>query len=235
MSARVASAWLVAEGAPGADGWARLPEVDRWELDHLMHGGPHPPAPHGPPYDSGRDVRFAKLDRAAKLLALGALRALGPTPLARERTGIVLASLTGCLAADERFEETRGRPEGASPALFPATLATSPAAELSIRLGLGGPVFSVRAGFEAALALAARLVARGEADAVLACGLEVAARGARTLLGHPGPFRESVAVAVIDRTSALGVRVTDTLDLPRGDLLSNEGAGRLIETLNSRP
>ncbi len=72
------------------------------------------------------DPRFGKLDRAAKLLALGAARALAGRALVRERTGVVLASFTGCLAADERFDETRARPEGPSPALFPATWGASP-------------------------------------------------------------------------------------------------------------
>ena len=180
------------------------------------------------------DPRFGKLDRAAKLLALGAARALAGRALVRERTGVVLASFTGCLAADERFDETRARPEGPSPALFPATLPTSPAAELSIRLGLGGPVFSVRAGIRTALALASSLVRAGDAELVLACGLEVPARGVKTLLGTDA--RESVSVLVVDRALALRARlpVTDTLDLPRGPLLANEEALALAAELGLR-
>lgn len=215
----MSAAWLVAEGPADADGWIRLPEVRRETVD-----------------PEGRHPRFAKLDRAARLLALGALRALGGRTLDAPRTGVVLATYTGCLAADERFDETRGRPEGASPALFPATLPTSPAAELSIRLGLGGPIFSVRSGLATAFALASRLVERGDAEAVLACGLEVAARGAGALLGVQGPLRESVAVLVVDRAlvARAGVRipVTGSLDSPRSDLLANESAKRLMELLN---
>jgi hypothetical protein len=179
----------------------------------------------------GRDPRFGKLDRAAKLLALGAARALAGRALVGERTGVVLASFTGCLAADERFDETRARPEGPSPALFPATLPTAPAAELSIRLGLGGPVFSVRAGIRTALALALSLVRAGDAELVLACGLEVPASGDKALLGID--TRESVSVFVVDHALAGRVRVpvTDTLDLPRGPLLANEDALALAREL----
>src|SRR5262249_19623534 len=123
----------------------------------------------------------------------------------------------------------RGRAEGPSPALFPATLPTSPAAELSIRLGLGGPIFSVRAGLRAAVALAGRVVARGEADVMLACGLETAAKGAGALLGWEGPFRESVAVIVVTREEGIRILLTSALDLPRGVLLANEEAAALIE------
>jgi hypothetical protein len=205
--------FLAAEGPPGEDGWSRLPEPRREDFGSL----------------ASKDARFTRLDRAAKILALGALRALGERTFESENTGIVLASLTGSLAADEAFDETRSRPEGPSPLLFPPTLATSPAAELSIRLGLGGPVFAVRAGIKAAVALASRIVERGEADLVLACGLEVAARGAHALLGTKGPFRESVFVACIDRP--VGVRLTDALDLPRGPLLANEDAPLLLQAL----
>jgi hypothetical protein len=184
VSARVTGlAWL-AGAVAGADGWARLPEVRR--------------------EDVLGDARFLKLDRAAKLLTLGVVRALagrGPPGDA----GLVLGSLLGSAEADRRFDATRALEGGASPALFPATLSTSPASEVSIRLGLQGPVLSVSAGeasLLAAIGLALRALERGDADLMLACGLEVAAPDAARRLGRPGPFAESVLVLVLERDGA---------------------------------
>jgi hypothetical protein len=90
----------------------------------------------------------------------------------------------------------------------------------------------VRSGIKTALALAARLVAGGGGvDAMLACGLEVPARGAAALLGITP--RESVSVFVVDRALAerVLVPVTRTLDLPRGPLLANEEALALAREL----
>jgi acetyl-CoA acetyltransferase len=112
----------------------------------------------------------------------------------------VLGTVAGSLEADERFDATRSQEGGASPLLFPATLATAPAAELSIRLGLRGPVQVVSSGetsFLAAIATARRWLEDGDATIVLACGLEVAPRSTRAL--GPGPFAESVACLVLER------------------------------------
>jgi len=184
--------------APG-----RLPDVRREEVD-----------------PERRDARFGRLDRAAKLLALGAARALSGHTIEPARTGVVLASMTGCLAADASFDETRGRPEGASPALFPATLPTAPATELSIRLGLQGPIFSVRAGVRTALALAARAIESGQARFVLACGLEVG-----------GALGESVSVFLVDAALAARVRVPIMNTLGSGRLLANAEAMKIAGEL----
>jgi hypothetical protein len=214
------SSLLVAD-TPPVDGWSRLPHVSREDLgDEGIRGG-----------------RFGKLDRAAKLLALGARRALAGTLVDPATTGLVLATLTGSLAADEAFDATRVRPEGASPLLFPATLPTAPAAELSLRYGLEGPVLSVRSSVKAAFAVARLLVLSGQAERVLACGLEVAARGAARFLGIEGPFRESVSVFLVDRAVAtrFAVPLLSALETPRGALLANEPAAALAAMLEGAP
>lgn len=182
-------AWLAPPPNESArDGWHRLPEPERSELD------------------PGReDARWPRLDRGARLLALAAHRALAGRTVAGEGSGLVLGTLTGCLEADERFDATRGQDGGASPLLFPATLATAPAAELSIRLGLRGPVSVVSSGESSwleAIAIGCQLVALGEATLVLACGLEVAARSAGRVLGRSGPFAESAGCLVLEGPSA---------------------------------
>lgn len=225
-----AQAWLVPPVDPVVDGWRRLPDVRRDEIDPRR-----------------QDPRFSRLDRAARLLLLAARVALGDRSVAGDATGIVLGTITGSLEADRAFDASRRQPEGASPALFPATLATAPIAEASMRLGLRGPALCISAGHAslvAAVAHAARVIVRGEADVVLAAGLEVASPAVGAVLGRPGPFVESVALFVLER-DGIGPRIDplpplDELGLatepPPGafDLLGNRGAPALVAALAGR-
>lgn len=68
-------------------------------------------------------------------------------PEERAPAGIILGSKTGCLLADIDFDESR-RPSAlfASPAAFARTLPSTPAAEISVKLALHGPVLMVTHG-----------------------------------------------------------------------------------------
>lgn len=215
-------AWL--EPAPDArsrDDWALLPDPDRAEIDRAKE-----------------DARWPRLDRAARVLALAAHRALAGRAVAGDGSGLVLGTLSGCLEADERFEATRGQEGGASPLLFPPTLATAPAAELSIRLGLRGPVSVVSSGetsLLAAVALGAQLVALGEATLVLACGLEVASRSAALAFGRAGPFAESAACLVLEPEGSTGPRALAFVEPAWGESSTGDDAsGRATDRLGNR-
>jgi hypothetical protein len=104
---------------------------------------PVDPIPHADPL-------AAALLQAAEML-IGHL-----TPAERDRTGLVLATLHGCLATDWTFDRSRrDEPRFASPAAFSRTLPSTLAAEAALRLTLRGPsiVLSPSNNASAALAL----------------------------------------------------------------------------------
>jgi hypothetical protein len=217
-------AWLFPEGAWPEGDWTLLPEVQREEVDPLRE-----------------DARFLKLDRAARLLLLGARRALGGRNVSGERSGISLGTVTGSLEADRVFDATRRMAGGASPALFPLTLPTAPLAEVAQRLGLKGPALCVSAGnasLLAAVRAGVRAIERSDADLVVVAGLEVACSHARAVLGA-GPFVESVLVLLLEREGN-GPRVLPVspapLEVPapwrgHGNLLGNQAAPDLIRAM----
>jgi hypothetical protein len=67
---------------------------------------------------------------------------------ARLGMGLVLGTTTGCLAADAEFDASRREAGGryASPAAFSRTLPSTVAAEVSVKLTIGGPALTVCAG-----------------------------------------------------------------------------------------
>jgi hypothetical protein len=213
------------------EGWRRLADPSRAELD-----------------PRSEDARFARLDRAARLLALVARRALGERAIAGDRSGLVLGTVVGSLEADERFDESRSLEGGPSPLLFPATLATAPLAELSIRLGLRGPVEVVSAGEASlleAIALGVRLVEAREAELVLAAGLEVAARSSGALLGDAGVLCESAWGVVLESDGVssrskrgvlevLAPDVAGEVSSLRSDLLGNRAGPELARAFAGR-
>lgn len=125
----------------------------------------------------GGDARaFRRLDPTTRMVWIAAA-ACGldelPEPL-RERTGLVLASASGCLAADLRFAAGLHVTAGIEPALFAYTLPSTALGEVAIRHRLRGPTLflSVPSGREAAgVDAGLDLISAGEADAALVlCG-----------------------------------------------------------------
>jgi 3-oxoacyl-[acyl-carrier-protein] synthase II len=120
--------------------------------------------------------RTTRLALAAAALALDDA-GLAPPPAGAERAGVVLATTVGSAQSRGEFfvEAIRGGPRAVNPALFPNTVVNSPASQVAIRFGLRGPNTTIASGFTAslrALDVAARLVASGQADLVLAGGVE---------------------------------------------------------------
>jgi 3-oxoacyl-[acyl-carrier-protein] synthase II len=124
-----------------------------------------------------------RLDRPARLLAVAAreaLRAAGePLPWARERIGVTAGTWNaGTSALVEVLRAVfLASPQEAPPAQFPSTVANAPASQLGILDGLGGPNVTFaekQAGGLRAVAEAARMLASGRADAVVACAVDEA-------------------------------------------------------------
>lgn len=160
-------------------GWNRVDHVER------VGGPPLPvracrdfqPRDHFPPLVARR------LDRPARLLAVAAREALAAAgaelPWPRERIGI--SAGTWNAGGEAMYEVVRAvltiAPEEAPPMLFPSTVANAAASQLGILEKLAGPnqthtekqVSGLRA-----IAEAGRLLARGRAEAVLACGVDEA-------------------------------------------------------------
>jgi hypothetical protein len=122
-------------------------------------------------------VRGARpLARAAKLALVASLRALGDEPRPSEpdpRAAVVLGTRGASLLPLAEFvgvANTQG-PARVFPMAFPNTVASVHAGYLSTLLGRSGPVLTLcgsGAGLEALLE-AALMIARGDADDVLAC------------------------------------------------------------------
>lgn len=119
---------------------------------------------------------FRRLDRLSRILAI-AVEACNldaemlPEPQ-RARTALLLATSTGCLTADLRFEASLHAANGIEPAVFPFTLPSTCLGEIAIRHRLTGPTvcLSVQAGDEnEGIVLAEEILGAGEAGAALVC------------------------------------------------------------------
>jgi hypothetical protein len=92
---------------------------------------------------------------AAALLQAAEMLIAHLTPAERDRTGLVLATLHGCLATDWTFDRSRrDEPRFASPAAFSRTLPSTLAAEAALRLTLRGPSVVLTPANHASAALA---------------------------------------------------------------------------------
>lgn len=127
------------------------------------------------------DETFRRLDPASRALVL-ACEALGladvlPREL-RHETALVVETSLGCLDADLQFAASMGAEMLDAP-IFPYTLPSTCLGEIALRHGLRGisVCLSVGPGERgAALAEGARLLANGEAPAVLVATLDVLTR-----------------------------------------------------------
>jgi 3-oxoacyl-(acyl-carrier-protein) synthase len=124
-----------------------------------------------------------RLDRCAGLLAVAAREALAsagsPPPWPGDRIGVCAATWN---AGTEALVEVLkavflASPDESPPAQFPSTVANAPASQLGILEKLAGPnvtFFEKQVGGLRALGEAARMIAHGRADAVVACGVDEA-------------------------------------------------------------
>ena len=160
-------------------------------------------------------ARARRLDRAARMGAVVVERALRDSEQ-KEGThaslGVVLGSAFGSVDASAAFMHRlfdKG-PRLVSPAEFPNLVPSSPVGHVSIYLGIEGPALvtaDLAASGESACAQAIELVAQGEADAVVAGGIEEASsiverRLAALFVRHPGetqgPRSEGGAAVVFE-------------------------------------
>ncbi len=122
-----------------------------------------------------------RLDRPSRLLAVAAREALSaagdPRPWPNDRIGVAAGTWNaGTSALVEVLRAVfLASPEEAPPAQFPSTVANAPASQLAIIEKLSGPNLTFaekQVGGLRATAEAARMLAGGRADAVLACGAD---------------------------------------------------------------
>jgi 3-oxoacyl-[acyl-carrier-protein] synthase II len=143
------------------------------------------PAPdrHDITYDLASDLdptRARRLDKPARIGAVVVQRALaeaGGTPV--PKTGAVFSSAYGALDASAGYLHRlydKG-PRLVSPAEFPNLLPSSPVGHVTIYLGLTGPALAtadLETSGESACTQAIELIQGGEADVVVAAGIEEA-------------------------------------------------------------
>lgn len=200
-------------------------------------------------------MQLRRLDRASRFAWGAAHQAfadggLDPRPLG-ERIAVAVGTLTGGSEATEGFLRPylqRG-PEGASPLLFPNSVANAASGHLAQAFGLKGPSATFLAwecATFAALEQAVRWLRTGMAEAALVLGtdglfpllLEIA-RGARLLARHgdpvagsgrgflPGEGAQAFLLETRDHAEARGARIRATLsDLATAPALANDPAAR---------
>jgi 3-oxoacyl-(acyl-carrier-protein) synthase len=172
-----------------------------------------------------RFPEFRRLDILSRMFVV-ATEACGLPALlddeTRIDTALVLATATGCLAADQRFERSLQIPKGIEPAVFPYTLPNTCLGEVAIRHRLRGPTLCLS-------------VAPGEEGLALTTAqgllLDREARAALVLLGDWVPG-EKTRVAVL----LLSPGDPDTSSLAALDaVLSSpfEGIEEILETTAS--
>jgi 3-oxoacyl-(acyl-carrier-protein) synthase len=153
-----------------------------------------------------RAERITGLALAAVQTALARARlAEGPAP--RARMGIVLGTAFGCFLTNAAYQErfAAGGPAAASPRLFAATVSNAAAGELGIAYGLAGPGVTLTAGSASgliALGHATEIIRAGQADAVVAGGVDALGDSLTRWLGHGlatgRPGAEAAALLVLE-------------------------------------
>lgn len=188
--------------------------------------------PEAPPLSAVHPKARKPYPSARVLVQLGSALLSEVTPEARARMGFCVGTVAGCAVADREFQkmlDERGGPFG-SPSVFVYTLATAPLGEVSIALGVRGPLRTVSAGGASglsALSASAALVAQGSLEDCLCGGVELggaepsrAFGGADALAlfhltSRPGPWRLT-AHGTGFLPSSSGVRTEGLLELAQG-------------------
>lgn len=168
----------------------------------------------------GRPARFAVA--AAKMAVEDA--GLAGMPYDGSRTSIVLGTAFGPVLFTERLLATilRESPEAAQPALFTECVANAAAAQVAIALGARGANVTVTQAETsplAALARAAREIASGRSDLVLAGAVEEMTPLLHEILGRFG---------ALARPDAAGSECARPFDARRTGFLAGEGATVLV-------
>jgi beta-ketoacyl-acyl-carrier-protein synthase II len=186
------------------------------------------PSRHMEPREARRHVAFVHFAIAA---ANEAVAAAGLDPAAEDpwRVGVTIGSALGGISLIEEQKlniESRGY-RAVNPTMIPAVIINSAACQIAINFGIRGPVTAPVAACATgvvALGEAARSLAAGEADVIIAGGTE----SAMTLL----------SIAAFSRLGALSTRIEEPerackpFDANREGTVAGEGAAVLImETL----
>lgn len=171
-----------------------------------------------------------RIDRVT-LFALAAAReaaadaALRPGSFDPDRSGVAVGSAIGGLGTllSNHVAFLSGGPRRVSPFAVPMSLANMPGAYVAIKHGLRGPNFahvSACASGAHALGEAARAIARGDADLMLAGGCEAA-----TL---PFVLAGFANMQALSRRNGEPERASRPFDLDRDGFVMAEGAGVLV-------
>ena len=150
------------------------------KIKELLEGAPDN---HDITLDFGAHLdsaRARRLDRPARIGAIVVERALADAGGERvQKTGAVFSSAYGALDASAAYLHRlyEKGPRLASPAEFPNLVPSSPVGHVTIYLGLGGPALAtadLETSGESACTQAIELIQGGEADVVVAGGIEEA-------------------------------------------------------------
>jgi 3-oxoacyl-(acyl-carrier-protein) synthase len=130
--------------------------------------------------------RFGRLDLQSQLslLAVESLN-LDFNGMARERTGICLATSAGSLSTDVNFWQGRDGTGGRSPTLFAYTLPSAAAGEIAIHFKVTGPNLCFVGDGQTVLPEAFDLIRRGEADGCVCVFSEVVSAELAKIISAP--------------------------------------------------
>ena len=170
------------------------------------------------PKEARRSDRYTQLAVAAAMQA--AEEAGLPDGVDPERLGVLVGTGVGGLATlqNECQAWLEGGDRAVSPHFVPMMMPNAAAGTIAMRLGAHGPGFSVSSACATgghAIGEAARMIARGEVDAVVAGGTEAALTG--------------LCIAAFKRMGALSREgVSRPFDVERDGFVMGEGAGVLV-------
>jgi 3-oxoacyl-[acyl-carrier-protein] synthase II len=176
---------------------------------------------------SAKDVR--RLDRAARLALAAAEEAVLDAgfehPPDRDRVGVVIGTAIGGLETllDSHDVMRERGPRRVLPFAVPMALPNMPAAYVSMAYGLRGPIgcpVGACASGAQALGAAARLIERGEADAVVVGGTEAAIL--------PLVVAGFAAMRALSTRNDEPERASRPFDVDRDGFVLGEGAGVLV-------
>lgn len=154
--------------------------------------------------DARLGPRFGRLDLQSRLAVL-AVHSLGVNfeAMDRRRVAVVLEAVAGSLTTDLDFWNSRNEVGGPSPTLFAYTLPSAALGEIAIHFKLMGPNLCFAGVESGALAAAAELLRRGEADACVCVSCAVVSDA---LAGLTGDSPRAEAAALLLQCADSGLR-----------------------------
>jgi 3-oxoacyl-[acyl-carrier-protein] synthase II len=183
------------------------------------------PVAHFGRKDARRLDRVTQFALAASAQALEDARLNNGSGPSRDQIGVVLGSGVGALAAivDGVNAFNEKGPNRVSPFFMPMMLPDTPAAAVSITHGLRGPNMAVAtacASGNNAIGEAARIIQRGEADAMLAGGSEACI--------VPLALASFIVMGALSTYDGEPERAARPFDLHRDGFVTSEGAAILV-------